>query len=106
MVVLVVRWCISAPHVWWYHILHDEVNQTLLKVGSCPLLGGGQDCYIYSERLTGGGRGVRGGGRAIRAKTEGEDGYLDFGSDRHLINTKPHKDTAHWGQEKAEEWGW
>lgn len=21
-----------------YHILHDEVNQTLLKVGSCPLL--------------------------------------------------------------------
>lgn len=48
---------------------------------------------------------MRGGGRAIRAKTEGEDGYLDFGSDRHLINTKPHKDTTLWGQEKAEEWG-
>lgn len=36
---VVVRWCTSAPHVWWCHILHDEVNQILLKVGSCPLLG-------------------------------------------------------------------
>lgn len=43
---------------------------------------------------------MRGGGRAI-TKIEGEDGYLDFGSDRHLINTKPHKDTAHRGTRKG-----
>lgn len=61
VVVVVVRWCISAPHVWWYYcILHDEVNQTLLKVGSCPLLEAGRTA---TSTLRGRLEGVRKGRR-------------------------------------------
>lgn len=59
---VVVRWSINSPHGWWcirYQILHDEVKQTLLRAGGeiLPPAGGGQDCYIYSKRLTGGVKG-------------------------------------------------
>lgn len=56
---VVLRCSIGAPHGWWYQILHDEVKQTMprAEVGILPPAGGGQDCYIYSERLTGGVRG-------------------------------------------------
>lgn len=38
--------------IWCY--LHDEVAQTLLQAEGeiLPTVRGGQDCYIYSERLT------------------------------------------------------
>lgn len=99
---VVVRWFVSAPHVWWWcHKLHDEVNQTLLKVRSCPLL---EEDKTATSTLRGWleGWGSAGGGRAIRANSRGNTGIWIF-SDRHLINTKSH-DTAHWGQEKAREW--
>lgn len=73
------RWSITAPCVGWCHILHYEVKQTLLRADGeiLPPAGGGQDCYIYSERLTGGvGRGWEAGGRAIRARLKVR--VLDF----------------------------
>lgn len=69
----VVRWFVSAPHVWWCHKLHDEVNQTLLKVRSCPLL---EEDKTATSTLRGWleGWGSAGGGRAIRASLRGNTG--------------------------------
>lgn len=51
---VVVRWCTSCVVVlytaWWG-------QSDTAEGGILPPAGGGQDCYIYSERLTGGARG-------------------------------------------------
>lgn len=61
-------WAVVSVTAWW------GLTDTATSWRWDPALpaGGGQDCYIYSERLTGGrgvrGEGVRGGGRVVRAK--------------------------------------
>lgn len=55
---------VCAPHEWWYWMKRWSRHCYKLKMGPCPPAGGRQDCYIYSKRLAGEERGVRGGGRA------------------------------------------
>lgn len=65
-----------------YCMMRSNGHSYELKVGSCsPLLEADRNCYIYSERLT-----AEGGRPGDEGKIEGEG--------RHLINTKPHEDTA------------
>lgn len=65
-----------------------------LNVRSCPLLEEDRTA-ASTQRLTGGGR-----GRALRARFRVRVLWFWF---RHLINRNL-TFTAHWGQEKAEEW--
>lgn len=77
------------------HMLHEEVNQATLKVGSRPLLEVGGTA---TSTLRGWLDRARGGGRAIRVKTRVGLFLLA------LLDTKPHKDAAQRGKVKMQRW--